>query len=358
MPHKLAVFAKERIHKTLQDRERDWRQGLSLWREAGELGLLGGPDRGALEAGGEKLVEIANMVASLVEVGQDLGLALSFLDHLLLCAYPLLVFGSRELQDRYLPSLLSGERIGAAAISEFGSGAHPGKMNTVAEPVEGGYVLSGRKGPVTNAPWADVFLVVASTDPERGKAGLSAFLVEREDGVKVEELDLGFIPTSPHGILVLDEVRVPSERMLGEPGWGHQPISRSLFIWERAAMIPSVLALMERWHHRVVSGIDPDTISPDLRVALAQGKVDLTAMRVVAERLLRLTFLETQGGRERLELLLYFGRRLPEWVEAMDQAVLQLPVKASPEVARMSRDLRLVEVGRSMLEWQFQNLIF
>lgn len=354
----MAVFAKERIHRTLEERERDWGSGRSLWKEAAELGLLGGPDPRGLEAGGEKVVEIAARMASLVEVGQDLGIALSFLDHLLLCAYPIQVFGSRSLRERYLPALLSGDMIGAAAISEPESGANPGRMATVAESVEGKYVLKGRKGPVTNGPWADVFLVVASTEPERGKAGLSAFLVERDDGVQVEELDLGFIPTSPHGVLVLDGVQVPPDRMLGEPGWGHQPISRSLFIWERAAMIPSVLALMERWHHRVVRGIDPDTLSPDLRVALAQGKVDLTAMRVVAERLLRLTFLETQGGRERLELLLYFGRRLPEWVEAMNQVVLQLPIKASPDVVRMSRDLRLVDVGRSMLEWQFQSLIF
>lgn len=358
MPHKLAAFAREKVHMTLEDRERDWRLGRSLWREAGELGLLGGPDPQGLETGGERIADVARRMATLVEMGQDLGLALSFLDHLTLCAYPLQMFGTREMRERYLPSLLSGEMIGAAAISEPGSGANPGKMTTVAQPVNGGFVLKGSKGPVTNAPWADLFLVVASTDPEKGKAGLSAFYVEKGDGVQVEEVDLGFIPTSPHGILILDDVRIPADRMLGEPGWGHQPISRSIFIWERAAMIPSVLALMERWHHRVVSGIDPDTLSPDLRVTLAQGKVDLTAMRVVAERLLGLTFLETQGGRERLELLLYFGRRLPEWVEAMNQAVLQLPVKASSEVARMSRDLRLVEVGRSLLEWQFQNLIY
>jgi alkylation response protein AidB-like acyl-CoA dehydrogenase len=248
--------------------------------------------------------------------------------------------------------------MGAAAISEPESGGDPSRMLTTADKSENGYVIKGVKGPVTNAPVADLFLVVAATDEDAGKDGLSAFLVEKAEGVKVEGIELGFLPTSPHGRVILEDVPVPADSLVGEEGWGHERISRSLFIWERAVMIPVVVSYMERLHHLVVSSLDPGGIAPDLRVLLAQRKVELTAFRVLGERLLCLAFDVDHGGRERMELLLFFGKALPEWVDSMRVIIAEAGLSIDEPMAGMLRDLRLLEVGRSILGWQFQKLLF
>ena len=354
----LRSFARSKVYASLKARAEKGEFSRSLWKDMAELGLVGMVVDEEYGGGGRGIREFTESVALLAGEGFDLGLTLSLLDHVMLCAYPLKVFGSRELRESFLPSLCRGERIGAAAISEPEGGSDPTRMRTVARREDGSYVIRGVKGPVTNAPVADLFLVIASTDPGAGKEGLSAFLVERREGVKVEEVNLGFLPTSPHGRVVLDGARVPADHLVGEEGWGHERISRSLFLWERAALIPVIVAYIERWHHLVVSSLEPADISPDLRVLLAQRKVELTAYRVLGERLLELTFDAAEGGRERMELLLFFGKALPAWVESMRGVVEEARIPMDETMGGMLRDLRLLEVGGSILDWQFQNLLF
>ena len=354
----LRTFARSRIFATFEERAVKGGFDRVLWRDMAETGIVGMALDERYGGGGAGMGEFVECVSLLAGEGLDLGLTLSLIDHVVLCAYPLQVFGSKWQKERYLPPLCEGDCIGAAAVSEAGGGGDPKRIRSSAARAGDGYTLSGVKSPVTNAPVADLFLVVAATDPGAGKDGLSAFLVERAAGVRVEELGLGFLPTSPHGRVVLDGVRVSADHLLGEEGWGHERISRSLFIWERTALIPVVASYLERWHHLVVSSLDPEGISPDLRTLLARRKVELTAYRALGSRLLELTFGEAENGRERLELLLFFGKALPEWVESMRAAVEEARVPLDETLRAMDRDLRLLEVGGSLLDWQFQKLLF
>lgn len=354
----LRTFARSRIFGSLKEREAGRAFHRQLWRAMADTGIVGMAMERRYGGGGAGMREFVECAALLAGEGLDLGLALSLVDHVTLCAYPLQVFGSEKLKERYLPSLCNGDYIGAAAISEAEGGSDPGRMKSTAMRSGDHYSLRGVKGPVTNAPVADVFLVVAATDPGAGKEGLSAFLVERAAGVRVEEVDLGYLPTSPHGRVILDGVRVAGDHLLGKEGWGHERVSRSLFIWERTALIPVMVSYLERWHHLVVSTLDPEAISPDLRTILAQRKVELTAYRALGYRLLELSFGEAENGRERMELLLFFGKALPEWVESMRAAVEEARVPTDEIMRAMDRDLRLLEVGRSLLDWQFQKLLF
>jgi hypothetical protein len=351
-------FARSKVFSSIESRSAAGGFDRRLWRDMAELGLVGAIVDKEYGGEGDGIGDFLESVALLAGEGLDLGLTLSLVDHVMLCAYPLQVFGSRALKERFLPSLCSGERIGAAAISEPGTGGDPSRMITVAKKDRDAYIIKGIKGPVTNAPVADVFLVLASTDPDAGKDGLSAFMVEKIEGVKVEEVELGFLPTSPHGNVILDEARVPADHMIGEEGWGHERISRTLFLWERAALIPVIISYIERWHHLIVSSIDPASISPDLRMLVAQRKVELTAYRILGEKLLELTFGETDNGRERMELLLFFGKELPAWVQSMSRAVEEAKLPMDATISGMASDLRLLEVGSSMLDWQFQKLLF
>ncbi|RJP27090.1 MAG: hypothetical protein C4536_14440 [Actinobacteria bacterium] len=354
----LRSFARSRVFSSLESRAEKDGFDRTLWREMADLGLVGAIIDREYGGGSGEIWDFVESVALLAGEGLDLGLTLSLVDHVMLCAYPLQVFGSRALKERFLPSLCRGERIGAAAISEPGSGGDPSRMITVAKKDRDTYRIQGVKGPVTNAPVADVFVVLASTDPDAGKDGLSAFLVEKREGIKVEEVELGFLPTSPHGNVILDEVRVPADHLIGEEGRGHERISRSLFLWERAALIPVIISFIERWHHLAVSSLDPAGISPDLRVLMAQRKVELTAYRMLGERLMEMTFGETDNGRERMELLLFFGKALPAWVYSMRAAIEEAKLPMDDTISGMARDLRLLEVGSSMLDWQFQKLLF
>ncbi len=354
----LRTFARSKVLTSVERRAASRTLDWKLWKKLADMGVLGMAIDKRYGGEGAGVGEFTECLALLAGESLDLGLALCVADHVMLCAYPLQVFGSQEQKEEYLPGLCRGESIGAAAISEPNAGADPAHMRTRAVKEGDGYVLTGEKGPVTNAPVADLFLVIAATDPPAGKSGLSAFLVEKGGGVRVEEVDLGFLATSPHGRVILERVRVPSRNLVGEEGWGHERVSRSLFLWERAAVIPVVVSFMERWHHLLISSLDPNDMSPDTRDALAQRKVELTAYRLLGERLLELTFDDEGGGRERLELLLFFGKALPAWVDSMRALVEGMRIPLDETASRMLADLRLLEVGRSILDWRFQKALF
>ncbi|MDD3718863.1 MAG: acyl-CoA dehydrogenase family protein [Actinomycetota bacterium] len=353
----LTAFARDRVFPTREERSGGGFDR-SLWREMAELGLTGQAVDGEYGGGGTGTGDFTRGVSLLAGEGLDLGLVLSLVDHVMLCAYPLQAFGSRALKKRYLPPLCSGELIGAAAISEPGSGGDPSRMAATATEEQGGYRINGVKGPITNAPAADLFLVIASTDAAAGKEGLSAFLVERTRGVEVEEIELGYLATSPHGKVVFDGVLVPAGNLVGEKGWGHERVSRSVFMWERAVLIPALVCFMERWHQLIVSSLEPADIAPDLRVLMAKRKVETTAYRILGERLLELTFGRAENGRERMELLLFFGKALSDWVYSMRGIIADAGLPMRGRTGAMDGDLRLLEVGSSMLDWQFQKLPF
>lgn len=354
----LRSFAHDKVFSTLTDRAAQRAFDRALWKEMAGLGLAGAIiDR---EYGGEggDVRDFVEGMAILAGESLDLGLTLSMVDHVMLCAYPLKVFGSQSLKECYLPRLCRGDLIGAAAISEPFTGGSPSRMRTTARKESDGYILKGEKGPVTNAPVADVFIIVASTDPQAGKQGLSAFLVEKDEKVKVQKMELDFLPTSPHGMVNFDGTLVSRDHLVGEEGWGHERISRSLFLWERAVIIPVITAFMQRWHHLVVSDINPSDTPPDTRILLAQRKVELTAYNVLARRLLELTFDTLEGGKERMELLLFFGKSLPAWVDSMRRLTETGGIPVDATMNRILQDLRLLEVGRGILDWQFQKLLF
>jgi alkylation response protein AidB-like acyl-CoA dehydrogenase len=354
----LRTFARSDVFSTRGERGVEGGFDRSLWKEMAEMGLAGMIIDREYGGGGREIGEFAESAALLAGEGLDLGLTLSLVDHVMLCAYPLQVFGSRDLKERFLPPLCNGELIGAAAISEPGSGGDPSRMIATAVREGEVYAMRGIKGPVTNAPVADVFLVVASTDPDSGREGLSAFLVEKSRGIEVEEIELGYLTTSPHGQVILDGVEVPAAQMIGEEGWGHERVSRSIFIWERAVLIPAILSFIERWHHLVVSDLEPGNLSPDLRSLMAQRKVELAAFRIVSERLLELSFGASGDGRKRMELLLFFGKSLPEWVYSMRSAIAEARLTVDESMGGMEGDLQLLEVGSSLLDWHLQKLLF
>ena len=198
--------------------QKDWALARALVRRCGELGLLGTDVPEAY--GGVELDKAASIVVG-EAVGRSASFATTFGAQTGLAVTPLVCFGTEEQKQRYLPGLVSGEIVGAYALSESGSGSDAlgARARAVSQP-DGSFILSGEKMWITNGGFADLFIIFAKVDGEQ----FTAFLVERSfPGVSSghEEHKLGLHGSSTTPIL-LQDVPVPASNVLGEVGRGHK----------------------------------------------------------------------------------------------------------------------------------------
>jgi alkylation response protein AidB-like acyl-CoA dehydrogenase len=198
--------------------EKDWALARTLVRRCGELGLLGTDVPESF--GGVDLDKAAAIVVG-EAVGQAASFATTFGAQTGLAITPLVCFGTDEQKARYLPRLVSGDMVGAYALSESGSGSDAlGAKTRATRQADGSYVLSGEKMWITNGGFADVFIVFAKVDGEH----FTAFIIERTfPGVSSgkEEHKLGLHGSSTTS-LILQEAQVPATNVLGEVGRGHK----------------------------------------------------------------------------------------------------------------------------------------
>jgi len=176
------------------------------------------------------------------------ALALSWVAHENLCLNNIYRNANEDLRRKYLPGLCDGTKIGALGLTEPGAGSDAlGSMRTTARREGDHYVLNGSKLYITNGPVADVLLVYAKTDPEKGPKGISAFIVEKDfPGFKVAQklTKMGF-RGSQTAELVFDECRVPAENLVGEENRGVSVVMSGLDL-ERAMISPICLGIAER----------------------------------------------------------------------------------------------------------------
>ncbi len=191
-----------------------------LWTEMGELGLLGitVPE----EFGGAGMSYLAHVVAVEEIARASASVALSYGAHSNLCANQIVLNGNEDQRRKYLPKLVSGEHVGALAMSEAGAGSDVVSMSLRADKIDGGYRLNGTKYWITNGPDAETLVVYAKTDPEAGSKGITAFIIER--GMKgfstSEHFDKLGMRGSNTAELVFENVEVPEENVLGKVGGG------------------------------------------------------------------------------------------------------------------------------------------
>ena len=191
-----------------------------LWKEMGELGLLGITVNE--EYGGVNMGYLAHTIAVEEIARASASVSLSYGAHSNLCVNQIALNGTEEQKQRYLPRLISGEHVGALAMSEAGAGSDVVSMKLKAEKKNGYYTLNGTKYWITNGPDADTLVVYAKTDPEAGPRGMTAFLIEKEMvgfSTRVHFNKLG-MRGSNTAELIFDNVEVPFENVLGGEGKG------------------------------------------------------------------------------------------------------------------------------------------
>ncbi|CAN5617890.1 isovaleryl-CoA dehydrogenase [soil metagenome] len=327
-----------------------------LWREMGDLGLLGitVPE----EYGGAGMGYLAHVVAVEEIARASASVSLSYGAHSNLCVNQIALNGSPEQKARYLPKLVAGEHVGALAMSEAGAGSDVVGMKLRAEKRNDRYVLNGTKYWITNGPDADTLVVYAKTDPEAAAKGVTAFLIEKamagfSASVHFDKLGMRGSNTAE---LIFEDVEVPFENVLGQEGRGVRVLMSGLD-YERVVLSGIGVGLM----HAVLDHIMPymherrqfgEKIGD---FQLMQAKIaDLyTAMNTARAYVYAVAAACDRGAVTRQDAaacVLYASEKAMEQAVQGVQAMGGAGFMATSPLARIMRDAKLMEIGAGTSE--------
>ena len=328
----------------------------SIWPKLGELGVLGMTVEESF--GGVDLGYLAHTVVMEEISRASASVGLSYGAHSNLCVNQIARYGSEDQKQRYLPQLVSGEYVGALAMSEHNSGSDVVSLGLRAQAEGDDYVLNGSKMWITNGPHADVLVVYATVDPDLGTKGITAFLIEKEmagfsTGQKLNKLGMRGSDTAE---LIFEDCRVSKQQVLGRVGQGVKILMSGLD-YERVVLAGGPLGIMRAGldivlpyiHERKQFG------SPIGEFQLMQGKLadlytETNAARAYVYAVARAC---DEGRTTRIDAagcILYAAERATQHALQAIQALGGNGYINDYQTGRLLRDAKLYEIGAGTSE--------
>lgn len=335
-----------------------------VWRAMGEAGLLGLGVPQAFGGHGCGFGVLGEVGRELTRRGRCLGITLMWMMQQIVARFVFDLFATNDQKARYLPGMAKGDVIACMAISEPGAGAHPARMNTRAEPSGAGFVLRGEKTFLTNAPVANLFVVIAVSKTSGPRKLFTAYLVpEGRDGfMKGPAIDMGFLRPCPHGSIILDGCVVSGDDVVGSPHSAYEDIVKAFRDVEDVAMMGPLLGAQEARLDEVASVLGECAFDADEEMLGAVGGVlaSLEAMRVVSGEASRV--LDTAGVGDAVALLVLAYRQIATGVHREMARIESLIGSRDRICGDLSRDLdhlvgfasrvsmkRQIKLGRTIL---------
>lgn len=327
-----------------------------LWPKLGALGLHGitVPE----EDGGSNLGYLAHTIA-IEEISRaSAAVGLSYGAHSNLCINQLRRWGHAAQKQKFLPKLISGEHLGALAMSEPGAGSDVVSMQLKAEGVQGGYLLNGNKMWITNAPAADVLFVYAKTDPGAGSKGISAFIVtpDMEGFATAQKLDKLGMRGSDTCELVFENCFVSEENLVGREGGGAKILMSGLD-YERVTLSGLSIGIMQACldvvlpyiHERKQFGKPIGTFQlmqgklADMYVKLSTARAYIYAVAAACDR-------GETARKDAAGCILYAGEQATQMASDAIQMLGGTGYMNDSPTGRLWRDAKLMEIGAGTSE--------
>lgn len=339
---KVARFAQEDI-ACRNDLHTIDRFPLDIWQRMGKEDLLGVALPATYGGLGHDYLAMAITGETLVSQGHNMGIALSWLLHLLVARFLVLRFGNKDQQEEFLPRMARGQVTASIAASEPGTGAHPKYLKTTAIEKGNAYLLNGKKTYLTNGPLADLFVVIAVTGEDAGQKRFTAFLVPRESpGLTVNTpMDLDFLRPSPHCGIRLEDCSVPATRILGEKGSAYQDMVKPFRELEDVLMMGLVVGAMTRQLELLVdlARTQKSLITDELQEGLGRFQSLIHCLRIISYE--AATMLDSPITHPEFLSLVLASRSLSRDAQSIvSRFITESGLNKNDDLDRLTRDIR------------------